>query len=92
MTKPSANITEAEWPIMSLLWKKGTATSAEIVQEIQRGRDVSMRTVKALINRLVEYFALRLFCCLFLDTAKQYAPKERTARNGYAQSKIAAFP
>lgn len=54
MTKKSTNITEAEWPIMSLLWKRGTATSAEIVEEILRGRDISMRTVKALINRLVE--------------------------------------
>lgn len=47
------NITEAEWPIMCVLWEKGTATSAEIIDVVMRERDVTKRTLKALINRLI---------------------------------------
>ena len=47
------SITEAEWPIMAVLWEKGTATSAEIIDAILADRDASRRTLKALLNRLV---------------------------------------
>lgn len=47
------NITEAEWPIMRVLWERGSATAAEIVDAVTRERDVSMRTVKTLLRRLV---------------------------------------
>ena len=51
-------ITEAEWPIMNALWDKGTATSAEIIDAVTSGRDVSKRTLKALINRLIHKGAI----------------------------------
>ncbi|MCD8138495.1 MAG: BlaI/MecI/CopY family transcriptional regulator [Planctomycetaceae bacterium] len=47
------NITEAEWPIMVVLWDKGTATSAEIIETVTRDHDVTKLTLKSLINRLV---------------------------------------
>lgn len=47
------NITEAEWPIMQVLWDKGAATSAEIIDSVTNSRDVTKRTLKALINRLL---------------------------------------
>ncbi|MCD7895761.1 MAG: BlaI/MecI/CopY family transcriptional regulator [Planctomycetaceae bacterium] len=49
-----ANITEAEWPIMEVLWTKGTATSGEIIAVVIADRDISGATVKSLINRLVK--------------------------------------
>lgn len=47
------NITETEWPIMEVLWEKRTATSSEIIDKVTRNCDISVRTVKALINRLL---------------------------------------
>lgn len=52
-TMAGNNITEAEWPIMCVLWDKGTSTSADIVSEVMRERDVTKRTLKALLNRLI---------------------------------------
>ncbi|MCD8349038.1 MAG: BlaI/MecI/CopY family transcriptional regulator [Planctomycetaceae bacterium] len=46
-------ITEAEWPIMAVLWEKGTVTSAEIIDTVMARRDVTKRTLKALLNRLI---------------------------------------
>lgn len=47
------NITEAEWPIMRVLWASGSATAAEIVGIVTDERDVAMRTVKTLLRRLI---------------------------------------
>ena len=47
------NITEAEWPILEVLWESGTATAAKIVRAVSEKREVSERTVKTLIRRLI---------------------------------------
>ena len=47
-------ITEAEWPIMEFLWDRESATASEIVEHIAQSRDISMRTIKALIRRLID--------------------------------------
>ena len=39
---------------MSFLWERDSATAAQIVDDIARRRDISMRTIKALIRRLVD--------------------------------------
>lgn len=46
-------ITQAEWPIMQVLWETDTATAAEIVNIVSSKSEISMRTVKTLIRRLV---------------------------------------
>lgn len=46
-------VTEAEWPIMEVLWNKETATAAEIVEQVSPVRGTSMRTIKTLLRRLV---------------------------------------
>lgn len=48
------HITDAEWPIMQVLWQTDSATAAEIVGEVTKQRDISMRTIKTLIRRLIE--------------------------------------
>ena len=47
------NITETEWPIMQVLWDRRTATSSEIIDNVTRNHDITRRTVKVLINRLM---------------------------------------
>ena len=47
-------ITEAEWPIMEFLWERESATAAQIIERVSRVRTGSVRTIKALIHRLVE--------------------------------------
>ena len=47
-------ITEAEWPIMKFLWERESATAAQIVEAVSQSRDISMRTIKALIRRLLD--------------------------------------
>lgn len=51
-------ITESEWLIMKAIWKNEGCTSAEIVTEVQQEKNVSMRTVKTLIRRLIEKEAI----------------------------------
>ena len=46
-------ITEAEWPIMEFLWERESATAAHIVERVSQTRTGSVRTIKALIHRLV---------------------------------------
>lgn len=53
MSRKGVNITEAEWPIMAFVWERDSATAAEIVDCVIRDRDISMRTVKSLLRRLV---------------------------------------
>lgn len=38
---------------MRVLWKNGSATAAEIVDVVTGERDISMRTVKTLLRRLI---------------------------------------
>ena len=47
-------ITEAEWPIMDFLWERETATAAQIIEKVSQTRTGSIRTIKALIHRLVQ--------------------------------------
>ena len=47
-------VSQAEWPIMESLWEKGTATASELVEAVTAGKDISMRTVKTHIRRLVD--------------------------------------
>ncbi len=53
MPKP-ANITDAEWNIMLVLWDRGSATVSEITGDVKQDRDVSTQTVKTLIRRLID--------------------------------------
>lgn len=47
------NISNAEWPIMTALWERETATAAEIVAAVAAESPMTKQTIKALINRLV---------------------------------------
>lgn len=57
---PSSKITDAEYKIMQAVWQLGTATSAQIIQEIEQTESWSPKTVYTLIGRLVEKGALEI--------------------------------
>jgi BlaI family transcriptional regulator, penicillinase repressor len=54
----SVAITEAEWEIMELLWKKSPMKSQEIVALLEEGRGWKRATVVTLLARLVAKGAL----------------------------------
>jgi BlaI family penicillinase repressor len=51
------HISDAEWEVMRVAWRKGALTAQEAVQELEH-RQWSPRTVKTLLNRLVKKGAL----------------------------------
>lgn len=57
---PSSKITDAEYKIMQVVWLLGTATSAQIIQELGQTEAWSPKTVYTLIGRLVEKGALEV--------------------------------
>jgi len=46
-------ISESEWLIMNKLWEKSPITAAEIVEKVQRERDLEVTTIKTLLRRLI---------------------------------------
>ena len=48
------NISDAEWIVMDAVWKRGTATAAEVIHDVAELRDWSHRTIRTLLARLVE--------------------------------------
>jgi BlaI family transcriptional regulator, penicillinase repressor len=52
------NISDAEWQVMQVIWKRRTATAAEVVAELAPQTGWSHRTVRTLLARLVEKGAL----------------------------------
>ena len=47
------NISESEWLIMNALWEKSPLTAAEIVERIQREKNLEVTTIKTLLRRLI---------------------------------------
>lgn len=48
------SITENEWLLMKVVWEKGTCTAADFVEGLEGVKDISARTVRVMINRLVK--------------------------------------
>ena len=57
---PISKITDAEYKIMQAVWQLGSATSAQIIQEVEQTECWSPKTVYTLIGRLVEKGALTI--------------------------------
>jgi BlaI family penicillinase repressor len=53
-------ITEAEWEVMDSVWEGGPQTPAEIIARVQPIRERSHRTIRTLLNRLVDKGAVRI--------------------------------
>jgi BlaI family transcriptional regulator, penicillinase repressor len=57
MTK-APNISEAEWQVMDVLWRRSPLTAAEVVEALADETKWNPRTIKTLLARLVKKRAL----------------------------------
>jgi len=57
--KKQPGISESEWKIMKLLWKKAPQPAYDLVQRLSRTEEWKPRTVKTLLNRLLNKGALK---------------------------------
>ncbi|MFD2922251.1 penicillinase repressor BlaI [Halobacillus naozhouensis] len=53
MTKKIPKISESEWEVMHVLWKKTPQTANEVISSIQEQTDWKAKTVRTLLDRLV---------------------------------------
>jgi len=56
--KAIPKISESEWQVMRILWTKGRATANEIVANLPESTSWKPKTVKTLINRLLQKKAI----------------------------------
>ncbi|HBM79286.1 MAG: BlaI/MecI/CopY family transcriptional regulator [Clostridiales bacterium] len=52
-------ISDAEWQVMKVLWKRPRLTASEIIKELKKSTKWSPKTIHTLINRLVKKGAVR---------------------------------
>ncbi len=57
MIKPP-NISDAEWQVMEVLWRRSPLTAAEVVDALANESNWNPRTIKTLLARLVKKKAL----------------------------------
>ncbi|MBS4189881.1 penicillinase repressor BlaI [Bacillus sp. FJAT-49705] len=53
MTKEIPNISESEWEVMNVLWKKAPQTANDVISSLQEQTDWKPKTVRTLLDRLV---------------------------------------
>ena len=51
-------VSEAEWVVMQVLWSQGARTANEIIQELEGKVQWNPRTIRTLINRLLNKRAI----------------------------------
>jgi len=54
----SARISEAEWQVMKVVWRKPRSGAQEIIEELAESTSWTSATIKTLLNRLVKKQAL----------------------------------
>ena len=54
----SVKISESEWRVCKVLWRKSPLTANEIVAQLGDSSDWSPRTIKTMLNRLIKKGAL----------------------------------
>ena len=52
-------ITEAEWPLLEVLWQKSPLSAREIYDSLKQDRNVHVQTVRTLLDRLAGKEILR---------------------------------
>ncbi|MBU5445582.1 penicillinase repressor BlaI [Paenibacillus sp. MSJ-34] len=54
MTKDIPKITDAEWEVMEALWESSPRTANEVIESLQHIMDWKPKTIRSLLNRLVQ--------------------------------------
>lgn len=57
--KSAHRISEAEWEVMKIVWKKSSISAQQIIDALSASTNWSPTTIKTLINRLLRKGALR---------------------------------
>ena len=57
--KDTPKISDAEWEVMKVLWKKAPCTAQTVIDALTGPQDWTAATVKTLLNRLVKKGAVR---------------------------------
>lgn len=52
-------ISDAEWDVMEVVWRRGTAVAADVIEDLAAPKGWNHRTIRTLLARLVEKGALR---------------------------------
>jgi BlaI family penicillinase repressor len=52
MTNKQIEISMAEWDVMNVIWKKSPSSANDIVDEVQKFKDINEKTIRTLITRL----------------------------------------
>jgi len=100
--KELPKISEAEWQVMKILWEKSPLTANDIVEKLANEIDWNPRTIKTLLNRLMNKNALgvqqagRVYFYYPLVSKEECARSERDnllkrVYNGALQPLLAAF-
>ncbi|WP_338448358.1 penicillinase repressor BlaI [Niallia oryzisoli] len=58
MKKEIPNISESEWEVMNVLWKKAPQTANDVISSLQEHTDWKPKTVRTLLDRLVHKKAI----------------------------------
>lgn len=58
MSKIVPSISEAEWEVMNVLWEQAPQTANEVATSLQERRDWKPKTVRTLLDRLVQKRAI----------------------------------
>ncbi|AFH82404.1 Penicillinase repressor [Bacillus anthracis str. H9401] len=81
MTNQLPKISEAELEIMKVLWLKSPQTANEIIEELEDPMDWKPKTIRTLINRLVQKEAVSYH----QDKGRMYAYYPLVSQDNYLQ-------
>lgn len=66
----SVKISDAEWQVMNLLWERSPLTGGEIIAALEKKSAWRPRTIRTLVDRLVEKGALKVMA----EGKRRFAP------------------
>ncbi|PEW11671.1 BlaI/MecI/CopY family transcriptional regulator [Bacillus cereus] len=81
MTNQLPKISEAELEIMKVLWSSSPQTANEIIEELEDAMDWKPKTIRTLINRLVQKEAV----AYHQDKGRMYAYYPLVSQDNYLQ-------
>jgi BlaI family penicillinase repressor len=84
---PQPAISDSEWDVMNVLWSAGSPLAAnDVVERLAGVRDWSPRTVKTLLNRLINKGALA-----YEAEGKRYLYRPRVSREQCVREETRSF-
>ena len=87
MAKKTPSISDAEWQVMEVLWSApAPVTASDVVARLERVTDWNPRTVKTLLNRLVNKGALG-----FQADGKRYLYRPKVSRDACVRVQSRSF-